>query len=125
MRCGEPTCLAAYQQCLQQPRCLAVHVNFDKTWGTLKTSVQDGQEIVVVLSEAEWLQQLRPQLEHRWRDKHRASLQHAMQPGGGVLDLQRAHPMGRPGHAHTSAPYWRLQHVEPARGFFTTLLGGI
>ena len=93
--------------------------------GTLKTSVQDGQEIVVVLSEAEWLQQLRPQLEHRWRDKHRASLQHAMQPGGGVLDLQRAHPMGRPGHAHTSAPYWRLQHVEPARGFFTTLLGGI
>ena len=125
MRCGEPTCLAAYQQCLQQPRCLAVHVNFDKTWGTLKTSVQDGQEIVVVLSEAEWLQQLRPQLEHRWRDKHRASLQHAMQPGGGVLDLQRAHPMGRPGHAHASAPYWRLQHVEPARGFFTTLLGGI
>ena len=93
--------------------------------GTLKTSVQDGQEIVVVLSEAEWLQQLRPQLEHRWRDKHRASLQHAMQPGGGVLDLQRAHPMGRPGHAHASAPYWRLQHVEPARGFFTTLLGGI
>ena len=87
--------------------------------------MQDGQEIVVVLSEAEWLQQLRPQLEHRWRDKHRASLQHAMQPGGGVLDLQRAHPMGRPGHAHTSAPYWRLQHVEPARGFFTTLLGGI
>ena len=79
----------------------------------------------VVLSEAEWLQQLRPQLEHRWRDKHRASLQHAMQPGGGVLDLQRAHPMGRPGHAHTSAPYWRLQHVEPARGFFTTFLGGI
>ena len=69
--------------------------------------------------------ELRPQLEHRWRDKHRASLQHAMQPGGGVLDLQRAHPMGRPGHAHTSAPYWRLQHVEPARGFFTTLLGGI
>jgi len=87
--------------------------------------VQDGQEIVVVLSEAEWLQQLRPQLEHRWRDKHRASLQHAMQPGGGVLDLQRAHPMGRAGHAHASAPYWRLQHVEPARGFFTTLLGGI
>ena len=50
MRCGEPTCLAAYQQCLQQPRCLAVHVNFDKTWGTLKTSVQDGQEIVVALT---------------------------------------------------------------------------
>ena len=50
MRCGEPTCLAAYQQCLQQPRCLAVHVNFDKTWGTLKTSVQDGQEIVAVLT---------------------------------------------------------------------------
>ena len=50
VRCGEPTCLAAYQQCLQQPRCLAVHVNFDKTWGTLKTSVQDGQEIVVVLT---------------------------------------------------------------------------
>ena len=89
--------------------------------------MQDGQEIVVVLSEAEWQQQLRPQLEHRWRDHHRSSLQHAMQPGGGVLDVQvqRSHPMGRPGHAHTSAPYWRLQHIEPARGFFTTLLGGI
>ena len=117
--------------------------------------MQDGQEIVVVLSEAEWQQQLRPQLEHRWRDHspnpnpdptlaltltltltrtltrwrehHRSSLQHALTPGGGVLDvqLQRGHPMGRPGHAHTSAPYWRLQHIEPARGFFTTLLGGI
>ena len=39
VKCGEPSCLAAYQQCLSQPRCLAVHVNFDKTWGTLKTSV--------------------------------------------------------------------------------------
>ena len=87
MRCGEPTCLAAYQQCLQQPRCLAVHVNFDKTWGTLKTSVQDGQEIVVVLSEAEWQAQLQADIFKRRRS-----------PG-----------------AKAGAPYWQLANEKHRR----------
>ena len=87
MRCGEPTCLAAYQQCLQQPRCLAVHVNFDKTWGTLKTSVQDGQEIVVVLSEAEWQAQLQADIFKRRRG-----------PG-----------------AKAGAPYWQLANEKHRR----------
>ena len=125
VKCEDEGCVAAYRMCLQHSVCVAVFVNAERTYGTLKTSVLDGQEIVVVLSEAEWQQQLRPALEHRWRDHHSSSLQHALTPGGGVLDVQRAHPVGRPGHAHTTAPYWRLQHMEPARGLFTTLLGGI
>ena len=125
IKCEDDGCVPAYRMCLQHRVCVAVFVNAERSFGTLKTSVQDGQEIVVVLSEAEWQQQLRPALEHRWRDHHRSSPQHALAPGGGVLDVQRAHPMARPGHAHMSAPYWRLQHIEPAHGFFTTLLGGI
>ena len=87
VKCGEPPCVPAYQQCLAQPRCLAVHVNFDKTWGTLKTSVQDGQEIVVVLSEAEWKVQLQAEVFKRKRS-----------PGSRV-----------------GAPYWQLANEKHRR----------
>ena len=66
VKCEETSCLSAYRQCLARAhQCLAVHVNFERTWGTLKTSVQDGQEIVVVLSEAEWKVQLQSEEFHR------------------------------------------------------------
>ena len=61
-------------------------------------------------SEAEWMQQMRPQLEGQWRKHHRTSKrQHAMLPGEG---------------APHAAPYWRLQPHAAPPGLFS-LLGGL
>lgn len=108
--CDDEACVAAYRRCLAHAACVAVHVNGERTFGTLKEGIQDGQEIIAVLSEAEWLQQMRPQLEEQWHKHHRTSTrQHAMLPG--------------PGAPH-AAPYWRLQPHAAAPGLFS-LLGGL
>ena len=106
VRCESEGCLAAYRACLNQSVCVAVHVNPERTFGTLKTSVQDGQEIIVVLSEGEWEGQLRPLLEPQWRSRHKPSHQHTLGPG-----------------VPHSAPYWRLEPPRPS-GMFS-FLGGL
>lgn len=110
VKCDDEACVAAYRRCLAHAACVAIHVNGERTFGTLKEGIQDGQEIIAVLSEAEWMQQMRPQLEGQWRKHHRTSKrQHAMLPGEG---------------APHAAPYWRLQPHAAPPGLFS-LLGGL
>lgn len=96
-------CVEPYRRCLAHRRCVAVHVNNERTYGTLKSSVQDGQEIIVVLSEGEWKAQL----------------------GAGPFErARRAFPHGRGARAgmmmNHPTPYWRIEHEHQAhaRGAF-------
>ena len=56
VRCGpEKGCERAYRRCLaHRSECVAIYVNADRSFGTLKSAVTDGHDVVLVLSEEEW-----------------------------------------------------------------------